>query len=81
MLALLYLTVALVLMGALGIKAVSNQSFSSAIWEAIAGACSDRALDGRAAERCSKTSCPRCDLIAIMYLDLPLNFESLQSAG
>jgi len=36
-LALLYLTVGLVVIGAVGIKTVSHQTFYQAIWEAIAG--------------------------------------------
>jgi hypothetical protein len=38
-LALLYLTLALVLTGALALRAVTQQSFYSAVWETIAGAC------------------------------------------
>lgn len=36
-LALLYLTLALVFIGALGLKSVTQQSFYSAVWETIAG--------------------------------------------
>lgn len=38
MLALLYLTLALVLAGALALRAVTQQSLYSAVWETIAGA-------------------------------------------
>ena len=37
MLALLYLTLALVLAGALALRAVTQQSLYSAVWETIAG--------------------------------------------
>jgi hypothetical protein len=37
-LALLYLTLALVVVGALALRAVTQQSFYSAVWETIAGA-------------------------------------------
>ena len=41
MLALLYLTLALVLAGALALRAVTQQSLYSAVWETIAGGISD----------------------------------------